>query len=69
MPLGRLTTPTVKSNCIYASIRYRQKAEKGILKINENKFIFKEPQRAVAEGQSIVFYDEDICLGGAVIDN
>ena len=28
---------------------------------------FKDPQKAVASGQSIVFYDEKICLGGAVI--
>lgn len=54
-----------------AKIRYRQadqecwvkSASDGKLEIN-----FAQPQRAITPGQSIVFYDGDICLGGAVID-
>ena len=53
-----------------AKIRYRQadtpceisSSEDGSLKVH-----FDVPQRAITPGQSIVFYDGDICLGGAVI--
>ncbi len=55
-----------------AKIRYRQTDQncKVFLDNNSNtcKVIFLEPQRAITPGQSIVFYDQDRCLGGGVIE-
>jgi tRNA-specific 2-thiouridylase len=52
---------------LYAAVRYRQKPEHGIIDLTKQMFVFTKAQRAVAEGQSIVFYDGEICLGGAII--
>lgn len=55
-----------------AKIRYRQVDQqcKVILDANNNtaNVLFAEEQRAITPGQSIVFYDQDICLGGAIIE-
>lgn len=60
--------PTLPLNCT-AKVRYRQsdvpckvsKTMKGI------SVRFETPMRAITPGQSVVFYDKDICLGGAII--
>ena len=58
------------SNQVSAKIRYRQRDQACEIDINENKasVVFKEPQRAVTPGQFIVFYEDEICLGGGEID-
>lgn len=54
---------------LMAKIRYRQTDQACTVEQvgTTLKVVFDEPQRSVAPGQSIVFYDEDVCLGGAVI--
>ena len=54
----------------HAKIRYRQ-PDQGCVIQGANadyEVTFDEPQRAVTPGQSVVFYDGDICLGGGVIE-
>jgi tRNA-specific 2-thiouridylase len=52
-----------------AKTRYRQADQACQVRLSGNgvEVRFDEPQRAVTPGQSVVFYDGDACLGGAVI--
>jgi tRNA-specific 2-thiouridylase len=53
-----------------AKVRYRQTdqaCEVVVLDDGRLHVQFDVPQRAITPGQSVVFYDGDICLGGAVI--
>jgi tRNA-specific 2-thiouridylase len=55
----------------WAKTRYRQADQPCQLRYTaEDKVhvIFEKPQRAVTPGQSVVFYDGDICLGGGIIE-
>ncbi|MCT4640656.1 MAG: tRNA 2-thiouridine(34) synthase MnmA [Bacteriovoracaceae bacterium] len=62
--------PTFPLKC-KAKIRYRQKDQACTIKKIDNKLVvdFDEPQRAIAIRQSVVFYADDICLGGAIISD
>lgn len=54
-----------------AKFRYRQ-ADQGVtLQFTGDStcaVTFDEPQKAVTPGQAVVFYEGDVCLGGAIID-
>ncbi len=53
-----------------AKIRYRMKEEPCMVeRVGESaaKILFDEPQRAITPGQSAVFYDGDVVLGGGII--
>jgi tRNA-specific 2-thiouridylase len=57
-------------NLLEAKIRYSAKNSKASIEFCEDgllKTTFNEPQRAITPGQSIVFYDGDILLGGGII--
>ena len=51
---------------ISAKIRYSAGPEKAVIHVSGDEIIttFDKPQRAVTPGQSIVFYDNDIVIGG-----
>lgn len=53
-----------------AMTRYRQTPQTCRVAVNNDRcnVRFEVPQRAVAPGQSVVFYRDEECLGGAVID-
>lgn len=61
--------PTLPAN-LQAKIRYGAKVSACTVAEEENflRVTFNEPQRAITPGQSIVFYDREEVLGGAIID-
>ena len=54
-----------------AKVRYRQADQACTLEQTATGYraVFEQPQRAVTPGQSVVFYDGEICLGGGVIES
>ncbi len=61
---------TEKTFECYAKFRYRQPEQKVKVTILNNlvKVDFFEPQRAVTPGQFVVFYNNNMCLGGGIIE-
>ena len=54
-----------------AKTRYRQSDQACTVEKNNFGYLIKfdEPQRAVTPGQSVVLYQDEICLGGGVIES
>lgn len=64
--IDKITSPME----VKAKIRYAAKEADCTISPMENnqiKVVFKEPQRAITPGQSIVFYIDDVVLGGGKI--
>ena len=65
-----IDSPTESSFSCSAKIRYRQASQRCEVTLNNDQTIkvnFIDSQRAITPGQSVVFYDGDVCLGGSVI--
>jgi tRNA-specific 2-thiouridylase len=65
---GRTLTETIR--CA-AKTRYRQADQPCRVEpigSGRCKVIFDDPQRAITPGQSVVFYDGEVCLGGGIIE-
>ena len=63
------TNPESELECL-ARCRHRQPLQSCRATLIDDKLsvVFKQPQRALTPGQSIVLYDGDVCLGGGIID-
>ena len=61
---------TDKEIPISVKLRYSQRTAPAILRVNGDRatLILLSPQRAVTPGQSAVFYDGNIVVGGGIID-
>ncbi|WP_260293838.1 tRNA 2-thiouridine(34) synthase MnmA [Sedimenticola hydrogenitrophicus] len=64
------TAPALPVSCL-ARIRHRQPLQACTLSALENghvRVLFNKKQRAVTPGQSVVFYQDRVCLGGGIIE-
>lgn len=71
--LDWVTTPPNNGAKLTAKTRYRQADQACTVyydDMNNDKLrvVFDTPQRAMTLGQSVVLYDNDVCVGGGVID-
>ncbi len=63
--------PSTEFQCT-AKFRYRQQDQPvKVVMAPDNTWevIFDSPQKAVTPGQFVVFYDDEVCLGGGIIDS
>ncbi|MCC2677176.1 MAG: thiouridylase, partial [Ramlibacter sp.] len=61
--------PALPLGC-HAKTRYRQPDQACTVRKDDDGYVveFAGPQRAVTPGQSVVFYQDEVCLGGGVIE-
>lgn len=67
IPFDKLQQPME----VEAKIRYSAKPSSAVIYPIENgkvKVVFRQKQRAITKGQSVVFYDGDLLIGGGVIN-
>ncbi|HDZ55439.1 MAG TPA: tRNA 2-thiouridine(34) synthase MnmA [Pseudomonas xinjiangensis] len=62
--------PEVFPMQLTAKVRYRQADQACVLDRIGDRYVirFEQPQRAVTPGQSVVLYQDEVCLGGGVIE-
>lgn len=65
-----INQPVTTPFSCHAKVRYRQPDQACRVEKSEHGYHihFREPQRAVTPGQSIVLYQDERCLGGGVIE-
>lgn len=71
-PIHWINEPPQLPIKLQAKTRYRQADQACTLEQTAEaayRVVFEQPQRAVTPGQSIVFYHDDICLGGGIIED
>lgn len=67
---GMGESPALPLRC-KAKTRYRQPDQECTVTHDGDSFVttFDEPQRSITPGQYVVFYQNDVCLGGGVIES
>ncbi len=68
--LNWIVTPVIDTFRCKARIRYRHEEQPATVTLLGDTAIvvFDQPQRAITPGQSVVFYYDDIVLGGGIIE-
>jgi tRNA-uridine 2-sulfurtransferase len=66
-----INEPPQEKDKYVARIRYRQPLQKATILVHPQKteVVFSEPQKALAKGQSLVLYKDDVVVGGGIIED
>jgi tRNA-specific 2-thiouridylase len=66
-----ILNPPTEGRSVTAQIRHRHRPAPALVRAlsgNRAEVVFAEPQIAVTPGQAVVFYDDDVVVGGGWID-